>query len=113
MKQILGQEDSDSNIDINAVNSADGRSALHLAVLFGHSIIAEELLKSERFEIVNARDKDENTALHLAYLHGREDVVGMLLASPRFNAVSLQNRCGGTALHCASARGYGRVASCC
>ena len=102
---ILAQEEG-CGVDINAVNTEEGRSALHLAVSFGYSSIAEMLLESDRFIAVSASDKEENTALHLACLHGRTDVVHMLLSSSRFSGVSQQNQLGRTALHCAALHGH-------
>lgn len=66
-----------SVLDINSVESASNRTAMHKAALFGHAHVVEYLLQSGA--VVNLQDADGDTPLHDAAKYGHTAVVEALV----------------------------------
>lgn len=94
-----------NDLDVAVINAQteEGYTALHYAVLKGHTNIVTELLASQfcfNTIEVNARNIYGWTALHLAAQKGHTDIVKKLLAKgSRFTAFDTQDIDGRTALH--------------
>ncbi len=83
---------------------AKGRTALHLAAMWGHLGVAKELIGREDGS-VNVRDCESATPLLVAIRHNRFDVVNALLDSSEVE-VSANNAKYGTALHLSVLKGW-------
>lgn len=96
-----------TEIDPNAANGDNKRSALAIASNFGHDAIAELLLLDPRVE-VNARDSLGMTPLLLSVVGGHERVVRLILAQDKSSACFCDNE-GTSALSFARSRGYNAI----
>ena len=67
-----------SGADIFAVDTG-GVTALHLAIQYGHSGIADKLIKSMGSR-VHVLDKNRTTPLHVAARHGQDTIISRLLS---------------------------------
>ncbi len=107
----------DSDANIFAVDIG-GISALHLAIQYGHSSVADKLIK-KMGKRAHIRDKNATTPLHVAARHGQDAITSRLLFlggghTGSENAegesfIDAKNNFGLTPLHYAAAWGHGGV----
>ncbi len=88
--------------NLNVAVGPHGRTALHLAVVWGSSESVASLM-SHGAE-VNGMDAQGRTALHFIAMRGREPMVSLLVAS--LADVNAPDLSGNTPLHHAVAQGY-------
>lgn len=67
-------------VDVHAVETSSGRTALHKAAFWGHDALMDFLLNDCKIS-VNAKDNEGDTALHDAARFGHGNVVKSILAS--------------------------------
>ena len=92
-----------SGTPLEAMESGEGFTALHVASQFGQIACAKLLIDSGAN--VNAvTSKHQSTPLHLAAMHGQAQMALFLAQSG--GAVSLADYAGRTALHCAAYFGH-------
>lgn len=93
--------------------SAQGLTALHVAVKYNNEAIAKALLSSAPGSIphfdLNAQTENGHTALHFAAATGLEWAVRLLLAQPTVDT-GLKAKSGETAAELARSQGYGEIA---
>eukprot|EP00746_Dinoflagellata_sp_MGD_P072557 gnl/MRDRNA2_/MRDRNA2_29437_c0_seq1.p1 gnl/MRDRNA2_/MRDRNA2_29437_c0~~gnl/MRDRNA2_/MRDRNA2_29437_c0_seq1.p1 ORF type:complete len:774 (+),score=199.94 gnl/MRDRNA2_/MRDRNA2_29437_c0_seq1:109-2430(+) len=94
--------------EINAVDSS-GKTALHLAIIYGLGEVAGKIMSRSDFTQINHSDCDGWTPLHCAAGWDRSAMIKGILERPDFTEISARDRWRRTALDVAAAQGNARA----
>lgn len=94
--------------DINAVDSS-GKTALHLAIIYGLGEVAVKIINRSDFTQINCSDCDGWTPLHCAAGWDRSAMIKGILERPDFTEIKGKDRWRRTALDVAAAQGNARA----
>lgn len=93
---------------ILSARSSLGRTALHMAAIYGHSNVVGMLLELPHVNVNELTSRSRCTPLIMAAYRGYTEVVGMLLQAANVD-VNIKDDGGATALHVATCGGHREV----